>query len=269
MNKRHVNCLTPLIVAVVALFSLNPVLAEFRDLPDNKVEIKYPTGYIQVLPWCKDIGHCNSVNAMVNAQCNAQGYSHRHPLPVVDPAKTAMCACPCGCVTGDVRIMLSNREFKRADTLVEGDLIMVMTSSGLQSASIYLVTRSSITHHNVQKVTLSDGSTLTASNNHTVVNEYDQLIALDSVAIGSQLRRYDGELVEVLTNEKVTKESIDLINVMINIESTVPLHHVYVTNNLLSGDMLVQLTSDASEAAGKGINLIWDEIDLSNVPHKK
>ncbi|RKZ78025.1 MAG: hypothetical protein DRR19_27085 [Candidatus Parabeggiatoa sp. nov. 1] len=162
--------------------------------------------------------------------------------------------------------MLVNGDVKRADELVKGDLIMVMTDSGLQSVPIYLVTRSSVTHHKVQKVTLSDGSTLTASNNHTVVDEHDQLVALDSVPIGSKLRRYDGELVEVLTNEKVTKERVDLINVMVNIDSTVPLHHVYVTNSLLSGDMLVQLTSDAT---GEEIDLLWDEIDLTNVPPKK
>ena len=240
-KKRH-NWLTPLIVAVVALFSLNSVFA--TNCPES---------------------HCSSVSQQLNDSCKAMGFSNGTPFPVVRKDQS-VCWCPCSCVTGDTLIMLVNGDVKRADELVKGDLIMVMTDSGLQSVPIYLVTRSSVTHHKVQKVTLSDGSTLTASNNHTVVDEHDQLVALDSVPIGSKLRRYDGELVEVLTNEKVTKERVDLINVMVNIDSTVPLHHVYVTNSLLSGDMLVQLTSDAT---GEEIDLLWDEIDLTNVPPKK
>jgi hypothetical protein len=243
MTKKRHNWLTALFVAVVTLLSLNPVFA-FSNCPES---------------------HCSRVSTQLNEACKAAGYSHGAPFPVVRGDKS-VCMCPCSCVTGDTLILLANGKVKRADELVEGDLIMVMTASGLQSTPIYLVTRSSVTLHKLQKVTLSDGSALTASNNHTVLNEYDQLVTLDSVAIGSKLRRYDGELVEVLSNDKVTKERVDLINVMVNIDSSVPLQHVYVTNGLLSGDMLVQLTRDVT---GEDIDLLWDKIDLSNVPPKK
>ena len=260
-HKKQHNWLTPLIVAV-ALFYLNPVFAIDYGYSPGK-PVTGPVTLDKVL-WCLQ-SHCSFVNRQLNIGCKAMGYSGGHPYVVVNPAGTGGCACPCSCVTGDTLIMLANG-VKRADELVEGDLIMVMTASGLQSVPVYLVTRCSVTNYQAQKVTLSDGSFLTASDNHTVVNEYDQLVTLDSVPTGSQLRRYDGELVEVLTNEKVIKERVDLINVIVNIDSTVPLHHVYVTNSLLSGDMLVQLTSDAT---GEEIGLLWDEIDLSNVPPKK
>lgn len=264
MNKRRHDWLLPLILAFVGLFSVNSGLAiEYRDLSNGTVEITYSsTGYIEVMPWCPE-AHCNKVNDRVNFRCKAHGYSHGFPVSVVDPARTGTCACPCGCVTGDTLIMLDNGKVKRADELVEGDQIMVMTALGLRSVPISLVTRSSMKNYRVQKITLSDGGFLTASDNHTVLNQHNKLLPLDSVAVGTKLRRHDGSLVEVVSNEKVRLEKVDLMNVMVNIDSTLPLHHVYVTNNLLSGDMLAQLTRDAT---GEELDLLWDRVDLSHLP---
>jgi hypothetical protein len=264
MNKLRHDWLLPLILAVVGLLSVNSGLAnEYRNLPDKMVEIKFlATGMITVMDWCPET-HCSQVNSEVNDGCRLNGYSHGYPLSVVDPARTGQCACPCGCLTGDTLIMLSNREFKRADTLIEGDQIMVMTALGLRSAPIALVTRSSLKGYQVQQITLSDGSFLSGSSNHTVLNQYNKLVTLDSIAIGTQLRHHDGSLVEVVTNEKIRLEKVDLMNVMVNIDSTLPLHHVYVTNHLLSGDMLAQLTRDAT---GEEVDLLWDRVDLSHLP---
>ena len=283
MNKRHmpVQKLVALFMGVfLSLVVSLPVFAAPSDYgyaPGQPVTGKEITGNITLPMVCCPEDHCSSVSEQMNLVCKAIYYNDEngktpiatisgYPHGVVDKARTGVCACPCSCLIGSMMVMLENGETKRADELVEGDMIMVMSGSGLQGVPIYLVTRSSVTNHKVQKVTLNDGSSLTASNNHTVVNEYDQLVTLESVAVGSKLRRYDDKLVEVITNGKIVKESVDLINVMVNINSTLPLHHVYVTNNLLSGDMLAQLTHDAT---GEDINLLRGKIDLSNVPPKK
>jgi hypothetical protein len=154
---------------------------------------------------------------------------------------------------------------KRADQLAEGDVIAVMTLGGLKPATIYMVTKSVVTNYLAYQVTFSDGTVLTASENHTVLNDDEELVTLESLALGEPVRKSDGQLVRVTAKEMVGHERLELINVIVNVDSMLAIDHVYITNGLFSGDWLLQTTRDSREET---IELLWDTVDLSHVPQK-
>lgn len=258
MTKRHWT--PPKLVSLMMGFLLAlmvslPALAAlpYTDLGNGKVSV-----HGEVYEKCP---HCTTTE--VGKICSAMGLGHGYGVFEIYAGKP--CLCSCGCVSSDTMITMADGSQKRADQLIEGDVIAVMTLAGLKPATIYMVTKSAVTNYLATQVTFSDGTVLTASENHTVLNEDDEMITLEELSIGDRVRRHDGQLVSVTANKLVGYDKLLLINVIVSTDSVYPIDHVYITNGLFSGDWLLQVSRDNQ---GEAIELLWDKIDLSYIPEK-
>jgi len=259
-KKRH--CWTPpKLVSMMMGFCLSlivslPVFAlPYEDLGDGNAllsGVKY-----------QKCSHCSTTE--IYSICSASQWGHGHGVPQVDKSTGKACVCSCGCVSSDTMITMADGSQKRADQLVEGEAIAIMTMGGLKSATIYMVTKSKVVNYLATQVTFSDETVLTASENHTVLNEDDELITLEALSIGDRVRRHDGQLISVTANKLVGYDKLLLINVIVSTDSVEPIEHVYITNGLFSGDWLLQVSRDKQ---GGVLEVLWDRVDLSFLPEK-
>ncbi|OAD21622.1 hypothetical protein THIOM_002606 [Candidatus Thiomargarita nelsonii] len=74
------------------------------------------------------------------------------------------------------------------------------------------------------------------------------------------MRKADGTVLIVKSVQLVPYERIELINLVVNPDSSLPIDHTYVTNGVLSGDRLLQ---DTNFEDNHNLHLVFDQVDLS------
>jgi len=266
MNKWHipVQKLVALLMGVfLSLVVSLPVLAiPFVDNKDGTGTLNKGTTEAKTYKICL---HCN--NPLVGAEpvCKMLGTWKVAGTGAPGFYDGKPCVCSCSCVSGDTLITMADGSQKRADQLADGDIVAIMGLNGFRTATIYLVTKSVVTNYLAHQAKFSDGTVLTASENHTLLNEDEKFVPLESLSAGDKIQRSDGKLISLISTELVKRDKLELINIIINVDSELASDHTYFTNDLISGTWLLQTTRDSRN---EPIELWEGTVDISNIPQR-
>lgn len=207
----------------------------------------------QATPDCP-AGHCAKVSRKMNDFCVANGLAGKKFL--VFGADGNECFCPCSCVipTTEIRLFSS---MSRIDNLKDQDQLYTPYSQGKVSV-LEKKMISDVNNSNLINICCENGSSITASDNHTFITQEEMIITAEELKVGDQILDHESKPTKV-TDKTQIKYTGELRNIIVNRNSSKAFDHIIANNNLLSGDWLLQSHNDSIEA---GIAIRSGEIEI-------
>ncbi len=197
-------------------------------------------------------GHCSLVNAEMNQFCIESGMAGR-PYLVVGP--NGNCLCPCSCVIAGTKIATDKDEIAIEMLDMEDRVLLPLSAEG--AGGIEVLMHSDITEGRAVSITLANDRTLTVSENHTFVDTNYQVIKADELKKGSKILDQFQKPIDVLNADPIANFEGSLYNVTTSMADEEIKDHVIVTEGVLSGDYLTQITNDSVKV---GVDVRFDLI---------
>ncbi len=202
-------------------------------------------------------GHCSKISVKLNSFCIENGMAGK-PYLVFGPDGQE-CECPCSCVVSGTQIELANGFEISVEDIQLGDSILNPLTHE-KTRQVESVLMSEVSAAPLIELVLSNGRTLRVSHNHVL------FLANGSVTNAVLLK--EGDHVKSGRNEAATVTVLraavinytgKLWNVILASGSTVAKDHVLVTEQVLSGDWLLQANVDAGSIS---LNVLTDLIKI-------
>lgn len=185
--------------------------------------------------------HCSGNNADINAACVAAGLAGK-PFPLMS-ADGSVCTCACSCITADTGILLDNQTTVRIDSLERLTTAFTPhTDAGLSPVEHLLM--SSVENTGIHRITFEGGRQLLASPNHTLVKENGFIDSIENIKEGTGILTGSNSIAKIIRNKIVKNFSGRLWNLVVRPEAQRASDHVIVTNDIQSGDFLLQSSRD-------------------------
>ena len=189
------------------------------------------------LPSCPE-GHCSRVNNDMHQFCKDNNLGSNVMFPVIDPDGRTTCTCSCSCVAEGTTVELANGEQKSIEALSVGE--QLLTFFGFNSAStVDQKLSSEVKKYPGIEISFSNGQKITASKNHPYVSVDETVVPADSLKAGDRVLDSQGNFINV-TETNFKKYNGKLVNIILNKDSKRIQNHIYSTNDILSGDYVIQ-----------------------------
>lgn len=190
---------------------------------------------------CAD--HCGKYSGVVQKMCEKyKGVVDPWVAPLVENGVS--CDCPCSCVVLGTLILTPSGETPIEMLRRGNEVTTPLTLS--ESGKIRSALSSPVAKHAVRKVTTSAGE-VTVSRNHLFVTPNRKVISAEKLQKGMKILDGSNQEVTVESNDLVQKYTGSLHNLVLRQGNRRIEDHVYVANNLQSGDLVLQDANDRLE----------------------
>lgn len=210
----------------------------------------------EIAPWCPD-SHCSKLNSGKGETgqaymklCNRLNYGAADNLPVV--FNGALCQCNCSCLAGETLVTMVDGRRVPIESLVPNDIIL--SAYDASPIRVKEVLGGFVSNYPATKVELSNGDEIIASSNHVFINLDQTIVTAGDLTEGQELISYEHEVVRVTKVVRGFRFTGKLVNLVLDNGSMNGSDHVYITNGLHSGDMLVQTQNDLEGIQGQLFN---------------
>ncbi len=201
--------------------------------------------------------HCGKYPGAVHQICElTKGKVDPWVAPVGMPTADgiAMCDCPCSCVILGTLILTPTGELP-IETLRRGDDV-TMPLSGFEAGKVRYALSSPVEKHAVRKITTSAGEVV-VSTNHLFVAANRKVISAEKLREGMKILDGSNREVAVESNVLIPKYTGSLHNLILKPGTRRMENHIYVANNLQSGDLALQ---DANDRMDREVRLRAGEL---------
>lgn len=213
--------------------------------------------------------HCTEKQQSAEQLCQWMK-SNTGTMPPFVPIEVdgVQCRCGCSCVLAGTLIRLEHHELP-IEGLQVGDNVINPWSQQLQTVDLVTTTLA----RGMPLIALQGGGeSLVATENHVLIGADGLTKKAVDLRPGDFILAAGGDAVEVESTHKLTVEQGTLHNLILNQHSSMAGDHVVVTNGLMSGDWMLQVTSDvlAAEIAMRdGTSAYIDNNNDIVFPNKK
>ena len=203
--------------------------------------------------WCPE-GHCLTVDPEVNSFCVENNLNR---MLLTHPSGAGKCYCPCSCVSSETRISMAGN----SDTLAIKQLAIgfsVFSPFSIdQEAKIDNVVSTNYAdlpaqENNIFSLTFSNNKKLVASKDHTFVDGEGNIISAEELNHGSSVVDANNYKIQLVEKNFLQSFKGKMMNLILNKNLNFARNHLYVTNEIISGDLFVQ----------SAYNSIQNEIDI-------
>ena len=133
---------------------------------------------------------------------------------------------------------------------------MTMPLSDFDARKVRYALSSPVEKHAVRKITTSVGEVV-VSTNHLFVGANRKVISAEKLKVGMKILDGSNREVEVESNEIIPKYSGSLHNLILKSGTRRMENHIYIANNLQSGDLVLQ---DANDRIDREVKLRTGEL---------
>ena len=163
------------------------------------------------------------------------------PLVYQGPNGPVTCECPCSCVVLGTQILTPSGQLP-IESLHSGDEVILPLRSALPE-KINSALSSPVQKHPVRKITTASGEAI-VSTNHLFVTANRKVISAEKLSVGTKILDGSNHEVTVESNILIPKYTGSLHNLILRPGSRRLENHIYVANNLQSGDLVLQDAND-------------------------